>query len=173
MAKDWHRLQLDLAAFDEGPFVASLERNRAVGIRLETFASLGSNDDNRRKLYELNKVCSRDIPNRGEFYSFEEYVEQRIDVPSFLPDGVIIALDHGEWVGMCSLSDHLEQGYLFVEMTGVRAEYRERGISLAMKIVAIRFARSRGARVIRTFHDRENLAAIRANEKLGFVPATW
>lgn len=170
MASDWYSLQLELDAFDESPFLASLAGSRATGIRFESFASLGDRDDNRRKLYELNKACSRDIPNRGEFYTFEDYVAQRIDVPSFMPSGVIIALDGDDWIGMCALSDHLDQGHMFVEMTGVRAQYRKRGISLAMKVLALRCARSTGATSIRTFHDRENSPAIRANEKLGFRP---
>jgi RimJ/RimL family protein N-acetyltransferase len=171
MADNWYRLQLKLDAFDESPFVASLTRNRAAGIRFESFASLGDSHDNRRRLYELNRACSRDIPNRGEFYTFEDYVAQRMDTPYFRADGITIALDGEDWIGMCALSDHLDEGYLFVDMTGVRAEYRQRGISLAMKVLALRWARSVGATSIRTFHDRENKPAIRANEKLGFVPA--
>lgn len=167
---DWCKLSLDLDSFDETPFRATLEGHLAAGLRFEDFTHLGDGNENRRRLHELNKACSRDIPNRGEFYTLQEYVAQRIEVPSFMPDGVIIALDGDEWVGMCALSDHLAEGYMFVEMTGVRAEYRKRGIALAMKVLALRFARAAGAPAVRTFHHRENLPAIRANLKLGFAP---
>lgn len=169
---DWYRLTLDLVEFDEAPFVAGLERHRESGIRFADFASLGDSDESRRKLYGLNRACSRDIPNRGVFHTFEECVAQRIEVPSFASDGAIIALDGEEWVGMCVLSGHLDRGYVFIEMTGVLAEYRRRGISLAMKVLAVRFARAGGAASIRTFHSHDNIPAIRANEKLGFRPVS-
>lgn len=169
---DWYRLTLDLEEFDEGPFVAGLERHRESGIRFADFTTLGDSDDSRRKLYELNRACSRDIPNRGVFYTFEDYVAQRIEVPSFASDGAIIALDGDAWVGMCVLSEHLDHRYMFIEMTGVRADYRQRGISLAMKVLAFRFARAAGAASIRTFHSHDNTPAIRANEKLGFRPVS-
>ena len=166
----WYRLELRLDSFDESPFVGHLERSRAAGIQYATFGELGDHEDNRLRLYELNRACARDIPNRGDFYTFEDYVAQRIEVPTFRPSGVVVALDGDEWVGMCALSNHLDQGYMFVEMTGVRAEYRRRGISLAMKVLALRWARSTGASTIRTFHHPENKPAISANEKLGFRP---
>lgn len=169
---DWYRLSLNLGEFDERRFVTNLERQRESGIHFADFASLGDSAESRRKLYELNRACSRDIPNRGDFYTFEEYVEQRIEVPSFMPGGVIIALDGDAWVGMCVLSDQLDRGHMFVEMTGVRADYRQSGISLAMKVLAFRFARAAGAGSIRTFHSRLNIPAIRANEKLGFRPVS-
>lgn len=52
-----------------------------------------------RALYELNKLCSADIPGRGAFYSYEEYIAGRINVPSYAAAGVILAVDEGTWVG--------------------------------------------------------------------------
>lgn len=61
---------------------------------------------------------------------------------------------------------------MFIEMTGMRAGYRQRGISLAMKVLAIRFARAGGAVSIHTFHSHENSTAVRANEKLRLRPGS-
>lgn len=59
--------------------------------------------------------------------------------------------------------------HAFSEMTGVLAGHRGRGISLAMKLLAIGFARSNGMRRLRTFHHPGNASAIGMNRRLGFV----
>ena len=45
-------------------------------------ADLGDTAGCRRALYELNKTCSADIPERGEFYTFHEYIDDRIEIPT-------------------------------------------------------------------------------------------
>src|SRR4051794_3870530 len=103
MVVDWYKLELSLETFDESRFVPVLEACLETGIRFSNFAAVGGSDGERR-LYELNRACSRDIPNRGEFYTFEEYVAERIDDPAFVAEGVVIALHEDEWIGMCALS---------------------------------------------------------------------
>ena len=75
----WVRLQLDLDTFDEAGFVANLQRCQESGITFTTMARLGDTAECRRALYELNKTCSADIPERGEFYTFDEYLAERIE----------------------------------------------------------------------------------------------
>lgn len=169
---EWVRLRLTLDTFDPEPFEHHRDRVAADGLRLTTYAALGDTPANRRLLHSLNRECAADIPERGEFHSFEEYVAERIEVPSFAGDGVVIAVDaEARWVGMCAVSAHPEQALGFVEMTGVRRSHRGRGLSLAMKLDAIAFARSAGLAVLRTTHHPDNAAAIAANRRLGFVDA--
>lgn len=139
------KLRLDLSAFDETA-VAGAGPSPDAGIRYETLASLGDTPENRWLLYELNKECSADIPGRGAFYDFPEYVAKRLDQPTFDPDAVILALDGYRWVGMSAVSDWTSRGFMFAEMTGVVRTHRRGGIGLAMKLLAIRHARTRGAR---------------------------
>lgn len=162
------RLKLDLDAFDEVRFEPYLRSCRQAGIEFTTMAAVGDTADHRRALYELNKTCSADIPDRGEFYTFRDYLAQRIETPTYDPRGVILALDGGSWVGMAATSLRPE-GHAFSEMTGVLAGHRGRGISLAMKLLAIGFARSNGMRWLRTFHHPGNASAIGMNRRLGFV----
>jgi len=100
---------------------------------------LGDTTKNHRALYELNKECSADIPDRGEFYTVDEYLAERIEVESYDPRGIVIALDDGEWVGLAATSN--KRTFVFNEMTGVKASYRGRGISIAMKVFGFEFAR--------------------------------
>ncbi len=86
-------------------------------------------------------------------------------------------MSDGEWIGMATTSLHRAAGYAFSEMTGVlAASHRGRGVSLAMKLQAIRFARSHDMRWLRTFHHPANASAIGLNRRLGFAdedPRLW
>lgn len=166
---DWVRLRLDVEAFDDAAFEPYLRRARDRGIDFATMAELGDTAEHRRALYELNRTCAADIPERGEFYSFDEYVAQRIEVPSFEPAGVVLAVTEGEWIGMSATSLHPAKQTAFSEMTGVLAPYRGQGLSLALKLLAIRFARSSGYRWLTTFHHPRNASAIAMNRRLGFA----
>jgi RimJ/RimL family protein N-acetyltransferase len=167
------KLQLRLDSFDERPFLPQLEKCLKTGISLTTLRLQGDTPENRKKLYELNKTCSQDILGRGPFYTWEEYLSQRIENTRYTPSGVIIALAGDEWIGMSVLSDWLDKGFVFYEMTGVLRQHRRRGIAMAMKIESVRFAKSLGAKRILTFHAAANLAPIALNRSLGFVPAEW
>jgi RimJ/RimL family protein N-acetyltransferase len=169
MAVVWVRLLRDLDTFDDTQFVACLRRCRQSGINFTTMADLGDTAVCRRALYELNKTCSADIPERGEFYTFDEYLAERIQTPLYDPSGVVLAVSDIQWVGMATTSLRVAEGYAFSEMTGVLSSHRGRGISLAMKLQAIRFARASGYRTLRTFHHPDNANAIGMNRRLGFV----
>lgn len=74
MAVEWVRLQLDLEALQDARFEPYLQGCRQSGIEFTTMADLSDTAECRRSLYELNKTCSADIPERGEFYRFDEYL---------------------------------------------------------------------------------------------------
>ncbi len=167
MAGHWVKLELDVAEFDQDRFRQYVTKCQDQGSRFMTLADLGDTPEHRRALYELNKECAADIPERGDFYSFDEYVEQRFAVASYDPRGVVIALDGEAWVGMAATSRH--ENFVFNEMTGVRAGYRGLGLSIAMKTFGMAFVRECGASRVRTFHHPANASAIAMNRKMGFV----
>ena len=103
---EWVRLQLDLNSFDGAQFEPYLRRCQQSGLGFTTVAEIGDAPATRRSLFRLNKICSADIPGRGEFYTFEEYLAERIDVPSYDPHGVVLATDGGTWIGMTATSLH-------------------------------------------------------------------
>ncbi|MFF4324134.1 GNAT family N-acetyltransferase [Streptomyces sp. NPDC001568] len=167
----WVKLALDLTTFDPRRFGAYVARARREGIRLTTFDELTDTPAHRRTLYELNRTCSADIPERGAFHTFDEYLARRFDTPSHDPRGIVIALDGDTWVGMAATSHH--DGHLFNEMTGVLSGYRGRGLSIAMKTIGTRFAGLYGVHRIRTVHHPANTNAIAMNRKMGYVDADW
>ncbi|MER5764336.1 GNAT family N-acetyltransferase [Streptomyces sp. NPDC002082] len=174
MSVPWVRLELTVRTFDSARFTPYVDRCRAEGFSFTTLARLGDAEDARRRLYELNKECSADIPERGAFYSYEAYARLRFASPSYDPAGIIVARGQdGTWAGMAATSLHLSDGFAFNEMTGVRAPYRGRGISLAMKTLGIAFADHHAAPLIRTMHHPANTSAIAMNRTLGYVDADW
>lgn len=174
MTDRWVRHELTVRTFDSARFTPYVDRCRVAGVSFLSVAESGDGEEERRRLYELNKECSADIPERGAFYSYEEYARLRFASPSYDPGGIIVARDaDGTWVGMAATSLHLSEGFAFNEMTGVRAAYRGRGISLAMKTLGIAFAARRGAPVIRTIHHPANASAIAMNRTLGYVDTDW
>lgn len=166
---DWVRLELDIDGFDDAAFEPYLVRARESGVGFTTMAAAGDTVEQHRALYDLNKTCSADIPDRGEFYTYDDYVTQRIKVPSYDPAGIVLATREGAWIGMSSTSLHPAERHAFSEMTGVIAPYRGQGLSLALKLLAIRFVRAAGYRRLTTFHHPRNASAIAMNRRLGFV----
>jgi len=166
----WVRLKLDLATFDGDAFTTIVRSCRDDGIDFKTMTELGDNESHHRRLYELNRTCSADIPGRGDFYTYDEYVNQRIR-RDYTPDATVIARDGDLWVGMSAASDHSSAGYYFNEMTGVIRSHRGRGIAMAMKVIVIQLIRQRGVAELRTLHHPTNVAPITLNRRLGFVDA--
>lgn len=165
---DWVRLRLDIEKFDDSKFDSSLEHAGGDSVGFTTMAELGDTPEHHRALYELNKICSADIPGRGEFYTYSDYITRRIAVPSYDPNGVILAVHDGRWVGMTATSLHPVDSVAFSEMTGVLRPFRGRKLSLALKVRAIRFVRRAGYRQLVAFHHPDNVAAIAMNRRLGF-----
>ena len=85
MAVVWVPLQLNLDEFDDTRFVANLRRCQQARNHFTTMANLSDTAECRRALYELNKTCSADIPERGEFYTFDDYLAEGIETCLYDP----------------------------------------------------------------------------------------
>jgi GNAT superfamily N-acetyltransferase len=163
------RLRLDLQRFDAAQFSVYPLRCEQSGIAVTTMAGLGDTAEYREALYELDKTCAADIPGHGEFWTFDEYLGQRLRSPGCDPQGVVLAVRKGALIGMSATGLRLDEGCAVSEMTGVLPGYRGRGISIALKLRAIDYARSSGASWLVALHHPANAAAIAMNRRLGFV----
>ena len=179
--KDRHLFQssLDLEQFDESPYAQTIEDNAASGIRIHSLADFGDTQEARRKLYEVNVVTDRDVPGwTGPGLSFEEFNEWVYESGWYRPDGQILAADSpadgaadgDRWVGICAVRLYPEARQAFNVHTGVIRSYRRRRIALVVKLAAIRYARSQGARSLSTQNDSTNGPMLALNRKLGYVP---
>ncbi len=166
------KLKLDLTKYDETKFVDQIAGVERHNITFSTMLELGDHEDNRQRLYELNKICSSDVPGRGEFYTYKEYCRSRYG-SSYDPAHAIIAGHASDWIGLAVNSNWSHKGFLFSEMTGVLREHRGKNIGLVMKIHGIRAAIRTGAKVIYTVTTSDNVGAIGMNRRLGFVFTDW
>ncbi len=166
------KLKLDVESFEEAPFRSAIQHCEKNGIVFKSMASLGDTSRSRHLLYELNRTCSKDIPARGKFFTYEEFSERRYG-KGYDPNGVIIALHDGDWVGLTANSNWKQRGFVFNEMTGVLRHYRRKGIALALKLHGIRYAKRLPVQLAFTLHDAENVAPIQMNRKIGYVDTEW
>lgn len=164
---------LDVAAFDETPFADAIGRAEASGIRFLSLADAGADDPAvRRKLYEVFRDTAVDIPGRADrtFPPFEHWEKDNLAASWYRPDLIFIAADGDNWVGVTVMNYHEDIGLLGQNLTGVRAEYRGRGIALALKLLGLRAARRYKADRVRTNNDSLNAPMLAVNRKLGFQP---
>ncbi len=166
------RSTLDLAAFDERPFLGALEHARAAGIRFCSLADFApATEEHQRKLYDLNCETVLDNPgHRGAFPTFEGFYQSVFEASWFRADGQLLAVDGEDWVGLAAVALSPETGYASNAFTGVRRGYRGRGLATALKLLAIRWAREQGARTIRTGNDSQNASILAINRRLGYRP---
>ncbi|WP_020576187.1 GNAT family N-acetyltransferase [Actinopolymorpha alba] len=81
-----------------------------------------------------------------------------------------VAIDAGQWIGFSATSIQRAEDCAYSMMTGILRSHRGRGLSLALKLAAITFARESGVQWLRADHHPANAPAIAMNRRLGFVP---
>ena len=162
---------LDLASFDERPFVYAIMRAEAAGYRFFSLADVGDTEEAQRGDYAINRRAALDIPGRTQtFAPFEEWRHFVCEASWYRADGQIIAAHGDEWIGMAAVGYFAETNSMYNMVTGVDRAHRGRGVALALKLLAIRCARRYGAVYIRTHNDSENAPILAINRKLGYQP---
>jgi GNAT superfamily N-acetyltransferase len=167
--REWEN-HLDLDAFDDARFAGKVEGVLDSGIRITSMAELATDPDRDRKIYELVEAIRPDVPSPDETtpIDYETWRARLMDNPNLLPDGYLIALDGGEYVGLSTLYSAHGIPDLYTGLTGTLRSHRRRGIALALKLRAVDYARARGASKIRTWNATGNDGMLAINSMLGF-----
>jgi GNAT superfamily N-acetyltransferase len=162
---------LDLPRCDLGMLQDAVDRVVISGIRIVSVASLSDERyDWKRELHRLYTNVERDVPapfpiQEVRFEDFEALSLGR----RFVSDGFFVALDGDELVGLTEpqpvddVPNAIEQN-----LTGVRSDYRGRGIAYALKSQAAIWAAQAGYTSIRTQNAESNAAMLAVNDRLGF-----
>jgi GNAT superfamily N-acetyltransferase len=163
---------LELATFDETPYLPIIHGLEAEGIRFCTLADLPDTIDTREAYCDLNLAAVRDIP--GEVWDFSGYhdffIERIWSGKWFRREGNLVAL-HGEnMVGFATLHLRPETHEAYNATTGVIRAYRGRKIALALKVLATRYARANGALRMTTDNDSLNVPMLAVNRRMGYIP---
>jgi len=170
--RDWES-RLVVAGFDFGRFAGAAERVAAQGVRISTYAAELARDEGApQKAFELTDECRRDVPamDAPTDVTFEEWRQDWIDAPGFLPDAFFVAIDRqGRWLGMSNLSRSIEDpSFIWQGLTGVRREARGTGLAMALKLETVRYAQGVGVDHIKTWNDQRNRPMLAINEAMGF-----
>ena len=167
---------LDVQKFDPTPYSGHIEKVVASGIAIRSEAELAGEADFERKLYEMLNEITRDVPVPEPFTPepFERFLETRRTSINRIPEAYFIAVDSasGRFAGTSALWRSHAADYLKTGLTGVRREYRRRGIALALKLRGIEYARQVGAPGIKTDNESGNRPMLSINEMLGFQRQT-
>jgi len=166
-------LRLTVENANVSAFSPAVERLRARGIAISTLREERERDPRYvEKLYSLTSALMLDDPARPPFTppSYNER-EARLwlELPYVLPDAYFIAKDGEEYVGVSDLNlVEAVPGGVSHGFTGVRREYRRRGIATALKVCAVEYAARHGFRTIRAFNQPAHAPLLALNEKLGY-----
>ena len=149
----------------------NLTRVHAEGFRFFSLAEAGVTDENKHKLYEVNRDAALDDPgNSGSFSDFYAFSKNVFDASWFRADTQILASLADRWVGLSAIGLYPEEGYAYNAFTGVLRDTRGRGLAQALKLQTILLAKKEGARYIRTNNDSHNAPMLAINRKLGYQP---
>jgi len=165
-------VHLDVAAFEPGPYAGLEDQLRAGGIEIKTLRELESDPDRNRKLYRLYWETSEDVPHEGEgekWPDFDEWVSWGVNDPVILPDAYFVALHGDRYVGLRELGKYPDSDQLMGGLLGVRREYRQRGIGLAMQVRGIVYAKENGYHQLKTCTAVQNAPMQALFNKLGYV----
>jgi DNA-binding transcriptional MerR regulator/GNAT superfamily N-acetyltransferase len=162
--------ELELAAFDETPYLPAIAALQTQGIRFCTVADFPAARETYRKLYELNTSYVMDNTNTNAPWTFSGFEEFVIQAPWFRPEGQFLALDGDLWVGMAAVSLFPDEHLAYNLHTGVLPAYRNRRIATSLKVLAARYAREHGALRLRTDSNLRNAPILAINRKMGYQP---
>ncbi len=164
--------RLDLSTADPARFGAYLEKVLKEGITFTTLAEEQHHgQDSLKKIHELVQLINADMPREAAFtpLSYEQWEALSLKNPRLLPEGYVIAKDGSEYVGLSNVvRNDTEPQVLNQDDTGVRREYRGRGVATALKLKVIEFGKRNGYAMVKTWNDSDNAPMLAVNTKLGF-----
>lgn len=162
---------LDLTNFDEHCLDHLMARIDAEGFRFFSLAEAGVTDENKHKLYEVNRAAAMDDPgNTGTFPDFYAFSKNVFEASWFRADTQILASQSERWVGLSAIGIYPADKHAYNAFTGVLREYRGRGLAQALKLQTILLAKQEGMHYIRTNNDSNNVSMLAVNRKLGYEP---
>lgn len=162
---------LDITNFDEHRFDDLMARLHSAGFRFFSLAEAGLTEENKHKLYALNRAAAMDDPgNTGTFPDFYAFSKNVFEASWFRADTQILASHGDHWVGLSAIGIYPADQHAYNAFTGVLGEYRGHGLAQALKLQTILLAKNEGIHCIRTHNDSKNAAMLAINRKLGYQP---
>ncbi len=165
-------VHLDVTTFDLSPYAGLEAKLQAQDIVIKTLRELAPDPDRNRKLYDIYWEANDDVPHEGEGEArpdFDEWLVWGINDPTILPDAYFIAVHGAEYIGLRELAKYPDSDLLMGGLLGVRREYRNRGVGLAMQLRGIAYAKEHGYRLLKTCTAIQNAPMQALFNKLGYA----
>jgi GNAT superfamily N-acetyltransferase len=167
-------MELDLQAFNDQPYDQIVVRLQGEGFRFTSMEELGNTHEAQRKLYTLNNAAV--LTTLGQeaepaWTSFEDFQKSVCLSDWYKPAGQIVAIEtaSGAWAAMSAITRMEGRDYAYNLFTGVDLPYRGRKLGQAVKLLALRYARSvLKAKIVRTHHNTKNLPMLAIDRKFGY-----
>ncbi len=152
------------------------EKASTAGVEISTLAhELRDDSECYAKLYTLNQELMADVPLPEPFtpLPYEQWLAFDMKDPGLIPEAYAIAKHGTQYIGLSTVR-HLdkEPRGLYQALTGVRREYRGKGVAFAMKLKVIEYAKKNGYEKIKTENATTNAPMFGINMKLGFKRET-
>ena len=162
---------LDLQRCDLGSLHEAVDRIVSSGIRIMSASSFAVDRiDWKRELHRLYAEVETDVPAAFPVraVSLEDF-EAMVLGRRFNANGFFVALDGEQLIGLTEPQpvDDVPKAIL-QNLTGVRSDYRGRGIATALKSRAAIWAAQAGYTSIRTQNAESNASMLAVNDRLGF-----
>jgi GNAT superfamily N-acetyltransferase len=165
---------VELAKFDPSQFSEALDRARAAGITVTSFAETLAGRDAAaqeqwwRALYAAEAPMWEDIPfaTPTPHWPWDRFYEASTS-PQMLHDLSLVAYAGDQIAGFTTTGKSKDRD-AWTWMTGTAREHRGRGVARALKVEALTRAKRRGLRAMGTTNDEPNKSMRGINAKLGY-----
>jgi GNAT superfamily N-acetyltransferase len=140
-----------------------------AGIEITSWAE---RPDAAEGMYAVAREAYPDVPGEedAEVASFDEWLAMDMQGAGDRPEATFVALAGGEVVAYAKLSLSLARPTVAMhDMTGVRRDWRGRGIARALKAAEIAWALDNGYERLETQNEERNEPIRRLNERYGYV----
>lgn len=158
-------LALDLRGYDP-PAVAPPD-----GIEITTWAE---RLELARGIYDVAVEAYADVPGRDleGLAPYDHWLQHDMRGAGDQPEAVFVALAGEEVVGYAKLSlNSAQPKVVHHDMTGVRRDWRHRGVAGALKRAEVAWAKEAGFERMQTQNEARNEPIRRINEQLGYTVA--
>jgi GNAT superfamily N-acetyltransferase len=128
--------------------------------------------DRERDLFEICAAGEIDMPGEEpetEFFS-DDWLQDDYGSPALSDEGSFVALEGERAVALAFLTVDPARRVAYNQMTATLPSHRRRGLALAVKAAAARWAADNGYERIVTENDETNAGMLAVNERLGYRP---
>lgn len=158
----------DVQTFDFSPYTGHEDTLKERGIEIKLFSELGEDNKRVSKFHKIYcaSVKNMDLPDKPTLPALSDF-NKAFELNPTVFDEHVIALQSGEFIGICTLVP-VKLGF-YNEVFGVSPEYQNQGIAKGLLLKGIDQARIKSKSSITIYIRDRNTTMLNLVSKLGFV----